>query len=159
MKPGRGLNSQQLMEFSLSPLLFRLLLPRCHAASPCPPPSPAKHTPSAAVIMSGAWQLSSHLIVHISQHVLPAADLNKGSAGWFWVSAVDGGSPCKVRSGAVGRWFSGWHLDSCPCDSSLALDVLFCVHVLYLQDCLAWLLCWLWRQALSPEGNLEQGLG
>lgn len=59
-----------------------------------------KHLPSAVVIMSGAWQLSSHLIVHISQHVLPAADLNKGSAGCFGVSVLQGGSP--HRWGSLG---------------------------------------------------------
>lgn len=65
-----------------------------------------KHLPSAVVIMSGAWQLSSHLIVHISQHVLPAADWNRGSAGCCGVSVLQGGSP--HRWGSLGLSLVLW---------------------------------------------------
>lgn len=135
------------------------LLPRCHAPSLCPP-SPAQHMPSAVVIMSGAWQLSSRLIVPFSQHVLPAAGWNKGSAGCFGVSVLDRGSPHKVQGRAAGH-------------CSLVLWLAFRFLPLWLEfgpghafQCLfsvcrtAWLgSCVGCGDRSSLEGNLEQGLG
>lgn len=158
MKLRRGRNSQLYMEFSPFSLLLWLLF----APVPCSVSVPSSISCTAHAICCGDCLRSLAAVLsfncpHFSAHA-SCSRLESRPCRLGWGGC--GGQRVSTQGAEWGIFTASLlQSGSCPCDSSLALAQLFSVCVLYLQHCLAWLLCWLWRQALSPEGNLEQGLG